>query len=148
MWGMVQCGADYRAEPVVYFGGTQWDFWSTTNNLHAQSMCCYPADGIQDSASSYFSGHGAGFVYKGQNSYGVKASHPLMFTLKATKLGTSYWLFDLTSKFHSTNSTPMLMTASWQTTTTNAVTHVGVKTAEQHTTTALNGPYSFQVRYI
>jgi hypothetical protein len=148
MWGMVQCGSSYRAEPIVYFGGTKWDFWSTTNNLHPQSMCAYEAGGLRDCNNTYFSGHGCGFVYKGQTSYDVKASHPLMFTLKATKLGTTYWLFDLTSKFHSGNGSPMLMTASWQSTTTNAITNVGVKTAQWDTTTGLNGPYSFQVRYM
>ena len=147
MWGMVQHGGDFRAEPNVQFNNADWNLWSTTGNAHCQSMTQYEQDGIRDTANTYFTGHGAGFVYKGHQSYAVKGNHPLCVDLKATKFG-SYWIFDLTSKYHSQNGTPMLMTASWQSSSNNAMTRIGVRVRGWNSNTAAAGPYSLNVSYL
>lgn len=147
MHGFVQAAVDFRAEPILWLGAAHWNLWSSTNNAHAQSMCSYIADGLQDNGDTYFTGHGAGFVYKGQGSYGVKPNHPLFFDLLASYMQGD-WIFRITANFKSSNDTPMFFSSSWQSASSDPITKIGAGIYQRDNTTGQNGPGSITVEYV
>jgi len=147
MWGFVQCGVNFTAIPRVKFAGALWDFTNTSLNQHAFSLCQYTADGVSDSGSGYLTTHKAGLCYRNTANYDARENHPLLFTVKATRMG-AYWMFRIDSTFKSGNDTPMTFSSGWQTTKNTNITGIGVKTYNYQGTAEQPGPYCLNVSYL
>jgi hypothetical protein len=154
MWGFVMNANNFRAIPRMVVGNATtnavWDFSSTTANTRMQALSQYRVGGVDVHDNTYFSTHQAGFCFKGVNDYPVKAAMPLIFTLKITHMAANYWFFDLESKFVSSDTTPMIHTASWMSEGISAsgIYQIGVETRAWNSDTVVPSHHSINCRYL